>query len=116
MCSLGLHSCQSLRAPHPVIAQAHVKTPIARYIPSVLCLSMPHHSLWGLDECDCSCLCACRKRDSVAPGIKQTEIGTEAVVDVAPLAGRLVLFLSGAVEHAVLPNFSQRVALTAWCQ
>ena len=60
-------------------------------------------------------LCVRRKRD-VAPGIKQTEIGTEAVVDVAPLAGRLVLFLSGAVEHAVLPNFSQRVALTAWCQ
>ena len=57
----------------------------------------------------------CRKRDT-APGIKLTEIGTEAVVDVAPLAGRLVLFLSGAVEHAVLPNFSQRVALTAWCQ
>ena len=37
-------------------------------------------------------------------------------MDVAPVAGRLVLFLSGAVEHAVLPNFSQRVALTAWCQ
>ena len=56
------------------------------------------------------------RRREAAPGIKQTEIGTEAVVDVAPLAGRLVLFLSGAVEHAVLPNFSQRVALTAWCQ
>lgn len=37
-------------------------------------------------------------------------------MDVAPLAGRLVLFLSGAVEHAVLPNFAQRVALTSWCQ
>ncbi|CAK0746634.1 hypothetical protein CVIRNUC_001707 [Coccomyxa viridis] len=56
-----------------------------------------------------------RKR-AVPASVKQTEIGTEAVVDVAPLAGRLVLFLSGAVEHAVLPNFAQRVALTAWCQ
>jgi SM-20-related protein len=43
-------------------------------------------------------------------------VGTEPVVDVAPLGGRLVLFLSGAVEHAVLPNLSQRIALTAWCQ
>ncbi len=43
-------------------------------------------------------------------------VGTEAVVDVAPLPGRLVLMLAGAVEHAVLPNFSDRIALTAWCQ
>ena len=40
----------------------------------------------------------------------------EAVVDVEPLAGRLVLMLSGAVDHAVLPSQQQRVALTAWCQ
>ena len=65
--------------------------------------------------CVSSLRCVCRKRAAPA-SIKQTEIGTEAVVDVAPLAGRLVLFLSGAVEHAVLPNFAQRVALTAWCQ
>ena len=40
----------------------------------------------------------------------------DAVVDVAPLAGRLVLFLSGAVEHAVLPTKAERVAVTAWFQ
>ncbi|KAK9909122.1 hypothetical protein WJX75_007516 [Coccomyxa subellipsoidea] len=55
-------------------------------------------------------------RDAEEPGNKSTEVGTEPVVDVAPLGGRLVLFLSGAVEHAVLPNLSQRIALTAWCQ
>ena len=44
------------------------------------------------------------------------EVGSAAVLDVAPLAGRLVLFLSGAVEHAVLPNFSERIAVTCWCQ
>ena len=55
-------------------------------------------------------------RDSEGLGIKRTEVGAEPVLDVAPLAGRLVMYLSGAVEHAVLPNLAQRVALTAWCQ
>ena len=59
---------------------------------------------------------ASANREAEEPGAKSTEVGTEPVVDVAPLAGRLVLFLSGAVEHAVLPNLSQRIALTAWCQ
>lgn len=40
----------------------------------------------------------------------------EMVLDVAPLAGRLVVFLSGAIDHAVLPSQRPRVALTAWCQ
>ena len=44
------------------------------------------------------------------------EVGAAAVVDVEPIAGRLVLFLSGAVEHAVLPNFADRVAITCWFQ
>ncbi len=48
--------------------------------------------------------------------MKGTEVGAEPVVDVAPMGGRLVVFLSGAVEHAVLSNSSQRIALTAWCQ
>ena len=47
---------------------------------------------------------------------ERTEVGLEPAIDVAPIAGRLVLFLSGAVEHAVLPNFSERVAVTAWFQ
>ena len=41
----------------------------------------------------------------------------EAAVDIEPLAGRLVLMLSGAVDHAVLPvSQPLRVALTAWLQ
>ena len=38
------------------------------------------------------------------------------VMDVAPVAGRMVVFLSGCVDHEVLPSYSDRIALTAWCQ
>ncbi|KAK9820208.1 hypothetical protein WJX72_007516 [[Myrmecia] bisecta] len=48
--------------------------------------------------------------------VEYAEYGGQAVIDISPVAGRLVLFLSGAVDHAVLPNFSARVAVTAWCQ
>ena len=34
--------------------------------------------------------------------------------DVAPVGGRLVVFMAGAVEHEVRPAFAERVALTAW--
>ena len=70
---------------------------------------------WCLDvgDCDQSMLL---RRDMEEPGAKSTEVGTEPVVDVAPVGGRLVMFLSGAVEHAVLPNLAPRIALTAWCQ
>ena len=40
----------------------------------------------------------------------------EQVVDIDPLAGRMVVFLSGAIDHAVLPSHKPRVAVTAWCQ
>lgn len=33
---------------------------------------------------------------------------------VDPLLGRMVIFLSGVVDHAVLPANQQRFALTAW--
>ena len=33
---------------------------------------------------------------------------------VQPLLGRLVIFLSGVVDHAVLPSNKERFALTAW--
>lgn len=58
-------------------------------------------------------LCFCRPQNGRQAA---EEVGAAAVVDVAPLAGRLVMFLSGAVEHAVLPNFADRVAVTMWCQ
>lgn len=35
-------------------------------------------------------------------------------LDVYPQGGRLVIFMSGAVEHEVLPAYAPRVALTAW--
>jgi len=35
-------------------------------------------------------------------------------VDVEPRAGNVVVFLSGLVEHEVLPSFADRVAMTAW--
>lgn len=42
--------------------------------------------------------------------------GTTDAADrtIPPLLGRLVLFLSGAVDHAVLPANKERFALTAW--
>ena len=49
-------------------------------------------------------------------GAEDVEVGTAAAVDVAPKAGCLVIFLSGAIEHAVLPNFSDRLAVTFWMQ
>jgi len=39
-----------------------------------------------------------------------------SVCRVAPLAGRVVVFLSGCMDHEVAPAFFDRVALTAWCQ
>ena len=53
-----------------------------------------------------------------SPGVKLHMVEDQVVVDVAPMGqlGRLVLFMSGAVDHAVLPSFADRVALTAWMQ
>lgn len=41
---------------------------------------------------------------------------SEVFIDVAPIAGRAVVFLSGAVEHEVLPvtGVLPRTALTTW--
>ncbi|DBB06133.1 TPA: hypothetical protein ACH3X3_009687 [Trebouxia sp. C0006] len=49
-------------------------------------------------------------------GIHLQEVNGESVLDIAPVSGRLVVFLSGAIDHAVLPSHNPRVALTAWCQ
>ncbi|KAF9434699.1 hypothetical protein BGZ76_007585 [Entomortierella beljakovae] len=38
----------------------------------------------------------------------------EKQIDIAPNAGRCVLFLSGVMDHAVMPSFKERVALTSW--
>ena len=36
------------------------------------------------------------------------------VVDVAPLLGRLLVFMSATIEHEVLPTWAPRLAVTAW--
>jgi SM-20-related protein len=38
----------------------------------------------------------------------------EPSVDVAPILGRLVVFMSARLEHEVLPSWAPRLAATAW--
>jgi hypothetical protein len=51
-------------------------------------------------------------------GLEWQELEGEIVLDVAPLPGRLLLLLSGAVDHAVAPAGpgGDLVAATAWYQ
>ncbi len=44
----------------------------------------------------------------------QLRLHAEPAVDLAPLFGRLVVFLSAKVEHEVLPTWAPRLAVTAW--
>jgi SM-20-related protein len=46
-------------------------------------------------------------------GLLRLHVG-QAPVDVAPAAGRLVVFLSERVEHEVLQARASRLAVTAW--
>lgn len=57
---------------------------------------------------------ASRDHDNVKTGIEWLEVGGDMVLEVMPHAGRLVLFLSGAVDHAVNACHNDRVAVTAW--
>ncbi|KAK5828354.1 hypothetical protein F5H01DRAFT_1642 [Linnemannia elongata] len=38
----------------------------------------------------------------------------EKEINIAPLAARCVVFLSGVMDHAVMPAFEERIALTSW--
>ncbi len=49
-------------------------------------------------------------------GLDWVEVEGQMVLEAAPLAGRLVLFLSGAVDHAVMPCHAEMVTVSAWCQ
>ncbi|KAF9393893.1 hypothetical protein CPC16_000811 [Podila verticillata] len=43
-------------------------------------------------------------------------LGDEAEkhIDISPKAARCVVFLSGVMDHAVMPAFNERIALTSW--
>lgn len=62
------------------------------------------------------CCCHTDAGDSSETRVHIVNEGDQTVLDVPPVSGRMVLFLSGAVDHAVLPAFAERVALTAWMQ
>ncbi|KAJ9527645.1 hypothetical protein QJQ45_025916 [Haematococcus lacustris] len=49
-------------------------------------------------------------------GLDWHEVEGEMVLDIAPLGGRLLLLLSGAVDHAVAPCAADHVMVTAWYQ
>lgn len=52
-----------------------------------------------------------------AEGLECRSDGETVVLDIAPLPGRAVVFMSGAVDHSVLPvHEGLRAALTAWMQ
>lgn len=58
-----------------------------------------------------------RDSDDVKNGTNtsdQDDVGDESYVDISPIYDRLVLFLSGEMEHEVLPSYHQRIALTTW--
>jgi SM-20-related protein len=42
------------------------------------------------------------------------ESGTEKKIDILPLGGRLVVFVSGEVPHKVLPTYKERISVTGW--
>lgn len=52
--------------------------------------------------------------------LRVTPLGTnghplrDEVVDISPVAGRLVVFYSSEIAHEVLPTFGERHALTIW--
>ena len=64
--------------------------------------------VWLPQGADSSCFPYC----GTCPGVTLDFV--EGTVDIAPLSGRVVIFLSGAIDHAVLPSHARRVAVSAW--
>ena len=50
------------------------------------------------------------------PAAAPVDEEAERFVDVAPLAGRLVIFDSRRVAHEVRPTYGERWAVTLWAQ
>ncbi|EAZ79575.1 2OG-Fe(II) oxygenase [Algoriphagus machipongonensis] len=40
--------------------------------------------------------------------------GSEEILDISPIGGRLVVFLSGEIPHEVLPTNKERISITGW--
>lgn len=52
--------------------------------------------------------------DDEGHGDTAKEVAERRIVDVAPVASRIVLFLSSLVPHEVLPSFGDRHAISIW--
>jgi hypothetical protein len=46
--------------------------------------------------------------------MQDKDLEPEGYIDVEPIAGRCLVFLSGAMDHEVRPSFADRVAVTSW--
>ncbi|WIA29743.1 hypothetical protein OEZ86_012220 [Tetradesmus obliquus] len=77
--------------------------------------SAPDHDTYSLDGISVA------ESEAERQGFEWVECeGGEMALDVAPLSGRVLLVLSGAVEHALLPSSGQgqaaeMVYVRAWC-
>lgn len=135
-CQEALHSAQSnyrVAAPAQLLAEQEL---CDRRSTASDCLQAPKEAaLWrghlqGDADSHCQCDNAVSGLSDRLQGVKLQKISHpgaptsihiqdvngERVLDIAPVSGRLVVFLSGAIDHAVLPSHNPRVALTAWCQ
>lgn len=77
--------------------------------------SAPDHDTYSLDGVSVA------DSEAERQGFEWVECeGGEMALDVAPLAGRVLIGLSGALEHALLPSNGQgpgsdMVFVRAWC-
>jgi hypothetical protein len=77
--------------------------------------SAPDHDTYSLDGISVA------ESEAERQGFEWVECeGGEMALDIAPLSGRVLLVLSGAVEHALLPSSGQgqageMVYVRAWC-
>ena len=47
-------------------------------------------------------------------GGAEAKVKAEPHIDIAPIANRVVVFMSSAIEHQVCASFHPRVAITTW--
>mmetsp|Transcript_42907 Transcript_42907/g.68925 ORF Transcript_42907/g.68925 Transcript_42907/m.68925 type:complete len:462 (-) Transcript_42907:16-1401(-) len=65
-----------------------------------------------------TCICYCNPYWKEEHGGKLrlwlSDVSKKQVVDLRPLPGRVLVFLSGLLDHEVLPSYHARVAITTW--